>query len=89
MQNIKIDGTVYTISNTRDPIELAKLARKPYKPKKISFIRKFPVRADLSTKDYIRQFESLNNLIACAHDNASAEFSAQYDTSIPLLEVLE
>ena len=34
MQAIKIDGTTYRVKFDRDPIELAKMARKPYKQKK-------------------------------------------------------
>jgi len=42
MQTIIVDGTTYKVKFDRDPIELAKLARKPYRPKKPKDIRKFP-----------------------------------------------
>ncbi len=57
MQTINIDGTTYKVKFDRDPVELAKLARKPYKQKKPKDIRKFPVRSDLSTAEYIRQYD--------------------------------
>lgn len=34
MQTVKIDGTTYKVKFDRDPLELAKAARKPYKQKK-------------------------------------------------------
>ncbi len=43
MQTIIVDGTTYKVKFDRDPIELAKLARKPYKPKKPKDTRKFPL----------------------------------------------
>lgn len=87
MQTLKIDGTTYTVKFDRDPLELAKAARKPYKPKKPKDIRKFPTWAPtISTADYIRRFDSLNNLQPVDYFGASAETSAQYDPTIPLLE---
>ena len=86
MQTIQIDGTTYKVKFDRDPIELAKLARKPYKTKKPKDIRKFPVRADLSTAEYIKRFDALNFLQPVDYYGASAETAAQYDPSIPLLE---
>jgi len=43
MQTIKVDGTTYKLKFDRDPVELAKAARKPYRPKKPKDIRKFPL----------------------------------------------
>ena len=88
MQTIQIDGTTYKVKFDRDPIELAKLARKPYKTKKPKDIRKFPVYTAgiTSTADYIRRFDNLNCLQALDYHGASAETAAQYDPSIPLLE---
>jgi hypothetical protein len=86
MQTIQIDGTTYKVKFDRDPLELAKLARKPYKPKKPKDIRKFPVRADLSTAEYIKRFDALNFLQPVDYHGASDEMAAQYDPSIPLLE---
>lgn len=43
MQTLKIDGTTYRVKFDRDPLELAKAARKPYRPKKPKDIRRFPV----------------------------------------------
>lgn len=86
MQTIQIDGTTYRVKFDRDPLELAKLARKPWKPKKPKDIRKFPVRADLSTAEYIKRFDALNFLQPVDYNGASAETAAQYDPSIPLLE---
>ena len=42
MQTLIIDGTTYKVKFDRDLLELAKLARKPYKPKKFKDIRNFP-----------------------------------------------
>lgn len=86
MQTIQIDGTTYRVKFDRDPLELAKLARKPWKPKKPKDIRKFPVRADLSTAEYIKRFDALNFLQPVDYHGASDETAAQYDPTIPLLE---
>jgi hypothetical protein len=90
MQTIQIDGTTYRVKFDRDPLELAKAARKPYKPKKPKDIRKFPtyIAGITSTADYIRRFDNLNCLQALDYHGASAETAAQYDPSIPLFEVL-
>ena len=89
MQTIIVDGTTYRVKFDRDPIELAKLARKPYKTKKPKDIRKFPVYTAgiTSTADYIRRFDNLNCLQAFDYHGASAETAAQYDPTIPLFEV--
>jgi hypothetical protein len=88
MQAITIDGTTYKVKFDRDPLELAKLARKPYKQKKPKDIRKFPVYTAgvTSTAEYIRRFDNLNCLQALDYHGASAVTAAQYDSSIPLLE---
>ena len=88
MQTLTIDGTTYTLKFDRDPLELAKLARKPYKTKKPKDIRKFPVYTAgvTSTAEYIRRFDNLNCLQALDYHGASAETAAQYDPTIPLLE---
>ena len=88
MQMINIDGTTYRVKFDRDPLELAKLARKPYKPKKPKDIRKFPVYVAgvTSTAEYIRRFDSLNNLQALDYHGASETSAAEYDFTIPLLE---
>ena len=88
MQTINIDGTTYRVKFDRDPLELAKLARKPWKPKKPKDIRKFPTWTPaVSTADYIRRFDNLNCLQALDYHGASAETAAQYDPTIPLFEV--
>jgi hypothetical protein len=89
MQTIQIDGTTYRVKFDRDPIELAKLARKPYKTKKPKDIRKFPVYTAgiTSTAEYIRRFDNLNCLQALDYHGASRT-AAQYDSTIPLFEVL-
>jgi hypothetical protein len=88
MQTIIIDGTTYKVKFDRDPIELAKAARKPYRPKKPKDIRKFPTwDPRVSTAEYIKRFDSLNFLQAVQYAGASAETCAQYDPSIPLCEV--
>lgn len=87
MQTVKIDGTTYRVKFDRDPLELAKLARKPWKPKKPKDIRKFPVRSDLSTAEYVRQYDALNFLQPvqyCPELNTTG--TAQYDLTMPLLE---
>lgn len=87
MQTIIVDGTTYRVKFDRDPIELAKLARKPYRPKKPKDIRKFPTWTPaVSTADYIRRFDNLNCLQALDYHGASETSAAQYDPSIPLLE---
>jgi hypothetical protein len=89
MQTINIDGTTYTLKFDRDPVELAKAARKPYKQKKPKDIRKFPVRSDLTTAEYARQFESLNFLVPGDYfPRLNVIKTAQYDPTIPLLEDL-
>ena len=86
MQTLHIDGTTYKLKFDKCPIAWAKLARKPYKPAKPKDLRKFPKRSDLSTIDYIRAFEQLNNLVRVDYNNVS---TAQYDPKMPLMEVLD
>jgi hypothetical protein len=87
MQTVKIDGTTYKVKFDRDPIELAKAARKPWKPKKPKDIRKFPTwTPTVSTADYIRRFDALNFLQSVDYIGASADTAAQYNPTIPLLE---
>lgn len=88
MQTINIDGTTYTLKFDKCPIEWAKLARKPYKTKKPKDIRKFPkdYAGTMSTGDYVRQFETLNNLTKTEYDNLNYSGTALYDPTIPLLE---
>lgn len=90
MQTINIDGTTYRVKFDRDPIELAKLARKPWKPKKPKDIRKFPRDQGVlpSTGDYVRQFETLNNLVQGDYVYLNYSGTALYDSTIPLFEVL-
>jgi hypothetical protein len=89
MQTLHIDGTTYRVKFDRDPLELAKAARKPYKAKKPKDIRKFPVWQGnvTSTAEYIKRFDSLNCLQSVKYHGASAVTAAQYDPSIPLFEV--
>jgi hypothetical protein len=90
MQAITIDGTTYRVKFDRDPIELAKLARKPYKQKKPKDLRKFPTwTPTVSTADYIRRFDALNFLQSVDYDGASTESAAQYDPTMPLFEVID
>ncbi|CAB4157485.1 hypothetical protein UFOVP682_30 [uncultured Caudovirales phage] len=88
MQTINIDGTTYTLKFDKCPIEWAKLARKAWKPKKPKDLRKFPkdYAGTMSTGDYVRQFETLNNLTKTGYDNLNYGGTAQYDPFIPLLE---
>ncbi len=90
MQTIKVDGTTYKVKFDRDPVELAKAARKAWKPKKPKDIRKFPkdYAGTMSTGDYVRQFEGLNMLIKTEYDNLNYSGTAQYDSTMPLLEDL-
>ena len=90
MQTLKIDGTTYKVKFDRDPLELAKLARKPYKQKKPKDLRKFPkdYAGTMSTGDYVRQFETLNNLTKTEYNNLNYSGTALYDPSIPFLETL-
>ncbi len=87
MQTVKIDGTTYKVKFDRDPLELAKAARKAWKPKKPKDLRKFPTwTPTVSTADYIRRFDALNFLQSVNYTGASADTAAQYDSTIPLLE---
>lgn len=87
MQTINIDGTTYKVKFDRDPLELAKAARKAWKPKKPKDLRKFPTWTPaVSTADYIRRFDALNFLQSVNYTGASADTAAQYDPTIPLLE---
>jgi hypothetical protein len=89
MQTLNIDGTSYKVKFDRDPVELAKAARKPYKQKKPKDIRKFPTwTPTVSTADYIRRFDALNFLQSVDYIGASADTAAQYDPTIPLVEDL-
>lgn len=87
MQTINIDGTTYRVKFDRDPLELAKAARKAWKPKKPKDIRKFPVRSDLSTAEYVRQYDKLNFLQSVDYwPELNTTGTAYYDPTIPLLE---
>ena len=90
MQTLTIDGTRYTLKFDKCPIEWAKLARKAWKPKTPKDIRKFPkdYAGTMSTGDYVRQFETLNNLTRTEYNNLNYSGTALYDPSIPLLEAL-
>jgi hypothetical protein len=89
MQTINIDGTTYKVKFDRDPVELAKAARKAWKPKKPKDLRKFPTwTPNVSTADYIRRFDALNFLQSVDYTGASTESAAQYDLTMPLLEDL-
>jgi hypothetical protein len=90
MQTLNIDGTTYTLKFDKCPIEWAKLARKPWKPKKPKDLRKFPVwTPDMTTARYVRQFEHSNSLITGVYfPRLNVTGTAQYDPSIPLLEDL-
>ena len=89
MQTLNIDGTTYKVKFDRDPVELAKLARKPYKQKKPKDLRKFPVRSDLSTAEYVRQYDALNFRMPVQYSpELNTTGTAQYDSTMPLLEDL-
>jgi hypothetical protein len=89
MQTLIIDGTTYKLKFDRDPLEMMKLARKAYKPKKPKDIRKFPVWVpSMSTAAYIGQFDKLNMLQAVDYIGANESGTAVYDPSIPLFEIL-
>lgn len=89
MQTINIDGTTYKVKFDRDPVELAKAARKAWKPKKPKDLRKFPVYIGQTTAEYIRQFELRNFLMHVQYDNASDTGTAHYDPTMPLFEVID
>jgi len=89
MQTINIDGTTYKLKFDRCPLEWTKAARKPYKPKKPKDNRKFPKwEPGMSTAVYIKQFDGLNMLRKVDYINANVCGTAEYDTSIPLFEIL-
>lgn len=88
MQTVKIDGTTYKVKFDRDPLELAKLARKAWKPAKFKDLRKFPTwTPTMSTARYVALFDSLNTLQAVEYfPRLNTESTAQYDPTMPLLE---
>ena len=89
MQTLIIDGTTYKVKFDRDPVELTKVARKAWKPKKPKDLRKFPVRSDLSTAEYVRQYDALNFRVPVQYwPELNTIGTALYDPSIPLLEDL-
>jgi len=89
MQNLIVDGTAYKLKFDRDPMEIMKLARKPYKPAKPKNIRKFPTWVpSMSTAAYIGQFDKLNMLRKVEYIGANEHGTAVYDPSIPLFEIL-
>lgn len=89
MQNLIVDGTAYKLKFDRDPMEIMKLARKAYKPKKPKDIRKFPTwLPSMSTAAYIRAFDKLNMLQAVDYIGANENGTAVYDQAIPLFEIL-
>jgi hypothetical protein len=89
MQTLNIDGTTYKVKFDRDPVELAKAARKPWKPAKPKDLRKFPVRSDLSTAEYVRQYDALNFRMPVQYSpELNTTGTAQYDSTMPLLEDL-
>jgi hypothetical protein len=89
MQTLNIDGTRYTLKFDKDPIAWAKAARKPWKPAKPKDLRKFPVRSDLSTAEYVRQYDALNFLQPVDYwPELNTTGTAQYDPTIPLMEIL-
>lgn len=88
MQIINIDGTTFIIKNERDPIALAALARKKIRKPAFKDIRKFPVYIGQTTAAYIRQFEHRNFLVSIPYDNLNDIGTAQYDPTIPLVEIL-
>lgn len=88
MQTLKIDGTTYKLKFDRDPLALAKLARKAWKPAKFKDLRKFPTwTPNMSTARYVALFDSMNCLQALEYfPRLNTENTAQYDPTIPLLE---
>jgi hypothetical protein len=89
MQTLNIDGTTYTLKFDKDPIAWAKAARKPWKPAKPKDLRKFPVRSDLSTAEYVRQYDALNFLQPVQYSpKLNWIGTAYYDPTMPLLEDL-
>jgi hypothetical protein len=89
MQTINIDGTTYKVKFDKDPIAGAKAARKPWKPAKPKDLRKFPVRSDLSTAEYVRQYDALNFLQPVQYwPELNWIGTAYYDPTMPLLEDL-
>lgn len=88
MQTINIDGTTYRVKFDRDPLELAKLARKPYKTKKSKGVRAFPTYTPgMSTARYVAQFDTFNHLQPVEYfPRLNVVDTAQYDSTIPLLE---
>lgn len=88
MQTVNIDGTTYKLKFDRDILAFQKLARKPYKQAKPKSLTKFPVRSDLTTAEYIRQYDALNFRTPVQYDNLNDTGTAQYDSTIPLMEVL-
>jgi hypothetical protein len=90
MQTINVDGTTYTLKFDRDLIAWAKAARKPYKPAKPKDLRRFPVwTPTMTTARYVELYDSMNFRVPVQYWPALNDTgTAQYDPTIPLLEVL-
>ena len=87
MQTLHIDGTTYRVKFDRDPRELAKAARKPYRTKKSKGVRAFPTYTyGMSTARYIEKFDAFNHLQPVEYHGANVLGTAQYDMTIPLFE---
>jgi hypothetical protein len=91
MQTIKIDGTTYKVKFDRDPVQMAKAARKAWKPAKFKDLRKFPTwTPNMSTARYVALFDSMNCLQALEYfPRLNVESTAQYDLTMPLFEVID
>ena len=92
MQTIKVDGTTYTLKDNRDLVAFTKLAQTKFrKPVFKQSQREFPrFEATMSTRDYIERYQAMNKkhyLVKWNFDHDFNDIAAQYDPSIPLVEV--
>ena len=92
MQTIKVDGTTYTLKFDKCPIAWAKLAQTKFRKRVYKQSqREYPVfQTTMSTRDYIERYQVMNKKHSLVKWNFNHDFNdiaAQYDPSIPLVEV--
>lgn len=92
MQILHIDGTTYTLKDNRDLVAFIKLAQTKFRKRVYKQSqREYPVfQTTMSTRDYIERYQAMNkkhSLVKWNFSHAFNDIAAQYDTSIPLVEV--
>ena len=92
MQTLNIDGTTYTLKDNRDLVGFTKLAQTKFRKRVYKQSqREYPrFEATMSTRDYIERYQAMNKkhyLVKWNFDHDFNDIAAQYDPSIPLVEV--